>query len=86
LREKELTLTVVNPHVSEPRDTQIAVRGARLKSAKATVLSHSDIHAHNSFDQRNVVTPIVQSAEIKGDVLNFQFPAASVTKLAVQLA
>jgi alpha-N-arabinofuranosidase len=86
LREKELTLTVVNPHVSEPRDTQIAVRGARLKSAKATVLSHSDIHAHNSFDQRNVVTPKVQSAEIKGEVLNFQFPAASVTKLAVQLA
>lgn len=86
LRDKELTLTVVNPHVSEPRDTQITVRGAKLKSAMATVLTHSDIHAHNTFDQRNVVTPKEQSAEIKGDVLNFRFPAASVTKLAVQLA
>jgi alpha-L-arabinofuranosidase len=86
LRDKELTLTVVNPHVSGPRDTQITVRGAKLKSASATVLSHPDIHAHNTFDQRNVVTPKEQSAEIKGDVLNFRFPAASVTKLAVQLA
>jgi alpha-N-arabinofuranosidase len=86
LRGKELTLTVVNPHVSGPRDTQITVRGAKLKSATATVLSHSDIHAHNTFDQRNVITPKQQSAEVKGDVLNFQFLAASVTKLAVQLA
>lgn len=86
LLDKELTLTVVNPHVSGARDTQITVRGAKLKNATAAVLTHSDIHAHNTFDQRNVVTPKQQSAEIKGDVLNFRFPAASVTKLAVQLA
>lgn len=86
LRDKELTLTVVNPHVSEPRDTQIAVRGAKLNAATATVLSHADIHAHNTFAQRNVVEPKTQSADVKGDILSFRFPAASVTKLAVQLA
>ncbi len=86
LREKELTLTVVNPHVSEPRDTQVTVRGAKLKAATATVLSHADIHAHNTFAQRNVVEPQTQSAEVRGDILRFRFPAASVTKLAVELA
>jgi alpha-N-arabinofuranosidase len=85
LREKDLTLTVVNPHVTEARDAQITVRGAKLKTAAATVLTNTDIHAHNSFADRNVVAPRTQSAEIKGDVLNFQFPPASVTKLAVQL-
>jgi alpha-N-arabinofuranosidase len=86
LREKELTLTVVNPHVGEPRDTQVTVRGAKLKAATATVLSHADIHAHNTFAQRNVVEPQTQSAEVRGDILSFRFPAASVTKLAVELA
>jgi len=86
LREKELTLTVVNPHVSEARDTQISVRGAKFKSAGATVLTHADIHAHNTFAQRDVVTPKTQSAEVKGDIVTFRFPAASVTKLAIQLA
>ena len=86
LREKELTLTVVNPHVSEARDTQISVRGAKFRSGAATMLTHSDIHAHNTFAQRDVVTPKTQSAEVKGDTVTFRFPAASVTKLAIQLA
>jgi alpha-N-arabinofuranosidase len=86
LRDKELTLTVVNPHVSEQRDAQVTVRGAKLNGATATVLSHADIHAHNTFAQRNVVEPKTQTAVVKGDILSFRFPAASVTKLAVQLA
>jgi alpha-L-arabinofuranosidase len=86
LRDNELTLTVVNPHVSEVRDTQISVRGAKFKSAAATVLTHADIHAHNTFAQRDVLTPKTQSAEVKGDTVTFRFPAASVTKLAIQLA
>jgi alpha-L-arabinofuranosidase len=71
--------------VSEAREAQLLVRGAKMRSAAATVLSHADIHAHNTFSERNAVTPKEQSAEVKGDVLNFRFPAASVTKLTVQL-
>jgi alpha-N-arabinofuranosidase len=85
LRDKELTLTVVNPDVKEARETQVIVRGAKVKSAAATVLTNPDIHAHNTFGDRDVVTPKPQSAEVSGDSLSFRFPAASVTKLAVQL-
>ncbi len=85
LRDKELTLTVVNPHVSESRDTQISVRGANFKSAAATVLTNADIHAHNTFSQKDAVTPKPQNGDVKGDILTFRFPAASVTKLAIQL-
>jgi alpha-L-arabinofuranosidase len=77
---------VVNPHVSEARDTQISVRGAKFKSAAATMLTHADIHAHNTFVQRDEVTPKTQSAEVKGDIVTFRFPPASVTKLGIQLA
>jgi alpha-L-arabinofuranosidase len=85
LREKELTVTAVNPHVSEARDGQVIVRGAKIKSATATVLTNADIHAHNTFAEKNVVVPREETAEIKDGVLQFRFPAASVTKLAVEL-
>lgn len=85
LRNKDLTLTVVNPHVSQARDTEVVLRGAKIKSAGAIVLTNSDIHAHNTFSDKNVVEPKAQSAEVRGDVVNFHFPPASVTKLSLQL-
>ena len=39
LHDKELVLTVVNPHVSAARETRIGVRGASLKSGTATTLT-----------------------------------------------
>ena len=86
LRDKDLTLTVVNPHVSQARETEIGVRGAALKSGQVTWLSHSDIHAHNTFDHRDVVTPQTKGLDIKGGKLNYVFPPASVTKLGLTLS
>ena len=85
LHGKELVLTAVNPNVKEPIDAQIVTRGVRVKSGNATVLTASDIHAHNTFDQREVVVPRSKAMELKGDALHFTFPAASVTKLELTL-
>jgi alpha-L-arabinofuranosidase len=85
LHDKELVLTVVNPHVSEPRETSIVMRGATLKSGTATTLTHSDIYAHNTFDQREVVTPQTISLEFRGADLTYSFAPASVTRLTLSL-
>ena len=85
LHDKELVLTVVNPHVSEARETEIGIRGGTLKSGTATTLTHSDIHAHNSFAERNVVSPKNSSVDFRGGALTYSFPPASVTKLALTL-
>jgi alpha-L-arabinofuranosidase len=86
LHDKELTVTVVNPSVSDARDAEIVIRGATLKSGSATVLTHSDIHAHNTFAQKNVVVPETRNVEIKGAALNYVFPPASVTKMSLTLS
>jgi alpha-L-arabinofuranosidase len=86
LRDKELTLTVVNPHVTEARPAEIVVRGAAPKSGSATVLTNPDIHAHNTFDQKHRVIPETKTVDIKGAILNWMFPPASVTKLALTLS
>jgi alpha-L-arabinofuranosidase len=86
LRHKELTLTVVNPHVADGRDAEVLVRDAQINMAEATVLTHADIHAHNTFSEKNVVAPQSASVDIKSDALNFRFPPASVTKLTIKLS
>lgn len=85
LHDKELVLTVVNPHVKESRQTEIGVRGASVRSATATTLTHSDIHAHNSFAERDIVGPRNQSVEIKGELVTCTIPPASVTKFSLAL-
>ena len=85
LHDKELVVTVVNPHASEAREAELSMRGATVKSGSVTTLNHSDIHAHNSFEEREAIKPQTKSLEIKSSV-RFTFPAASVTKLALSLA
>ncbi|MGA7916419.1 MAG: alpha-L-arabinofuranosidase C-terminal domain-containing protein [Candidatus Acidiferrales bacterium] len=86
LHDKQLVLTLVNPHVSEARETRIGVHGGSVRSAAATILANADIHAHNTFEQRDAVTPHDQAAEVQNGGLTFVCPAASVTKLVLDLA
>lgn len=85
LHDKVLVLTAVNPHVSEPCETEIGIPGATIRSGTATTLTSSDIHAHNSFDQRDALQPQTEAIEAKGRVLTHRFPPASVTKLTLTL-
>jgi alpha-N-arabinofuranosidase len=83
---KDLVLTMVNPHLSEMRETEIAIRGGEVKSAITTVLTGSDMHAHNSFDQRAAVVPRVKDSGFTGSRFTLEVPAASVTNLVLTLS
>jgi len=85
LHGKELVLTAVNPHATEARDTEIVVRGARIQSVRATTLTSSDIHAHNTFENPRVLEPKDVEAALKGPTLIFRFSPASVTRLQISL-
>jgi len=86
IKGKTLTLTVVNTHVREAREAEVAVRGARVVSARETTLTSDDIHAHNSFAQPDTVEPSEgAAAEARGGVLVHRFPPASVTRLTMEL-
>lgn len=82
---KQLTLTVTNPHASEARETEIVVRGARVGSAQARVLSALDVHAHNTFENPNLVEPRNEQVTVTPGVVSFRFPPASVTRLQIAL-
>jgi alpha-L-arabinofuranosidase len=86
VKEKDLTLTIVNPHVSQPREASIDLLGGEMGSGRVTTLTHTDIHAHNTFENPDVVRP--RTAEMKGSgaMIRYTFEPASVTLLQIRLA
>jgi alpha-N-arabinofuranosidase len=82
---ESLVVTVVNPSTSEPRETEISLSGATAKSGTITTLSNLDIHAHNSFQRRDVVVPVTSKLKVGGSAVVISFPAASVSTLQIEL-
>jgi len=85
LHDKDLVLTAVNPSVKDSVEAQIVIRGAKAASGTSEVLAASDIHARNTFEQRDAVTPKAGQLKVNGEGLVVRFPAASVTKLVLRL-
>jgi alpha-N-arabinofuranosidase len=86
LHDKTLVLTAVNPDTAKPMLAEINVRGAIVKAGTATVLTAPDIHARNTFEQPDALLPKTAGLNIRGGAVSFEFPAASVVKLELQLA
>lgn len=81
-----VTLTMVNPSLERPFETQVALRGAAVSRVTGTVLASSDMHAHNTFDQPETVKSTSLNVSVQGEFLNLTIPAASVAKLEINLA
>jgi alpha-N-arabinofuranosidase len=84
---KRLTLTVTNLDLKAARETEIAIRGAQVKSGEALVLdSGGDRNAHNRFDNPRAVEPKTGAAPVvRNALVTYRFPAASVTRLTFEL-
>jgi alpha-L-arabinofuranosidase len=85
IQGKQALLTVVNPDLKNAHETEIAVRGARIASARATVLTSTDMHAHNTLDQPHALEPKSDSHVTVGLPFVYKFAPASVTSLALTL-
>lgn len=85
VREKNLTITAVNPNVSEGRVAEIILRGGTAKSATMSFLANADIHAHNTFAQPDVVVPQKKALQVSGERFVVELPAASVAAVSVEL-
>ena len=87
LTGKTLTLTVVNPHLTESHPAQIILRGAANATvAEAEVLGGEDVHAHNTFEQPNAVVTRKVTATVSGKVVQCTLPPSSVTRFTITLA
>ncbi len=61
------------------------MRGAEVRSLTATALAVRDVHDHNTFEQPEIVVPTTATVAVDGSPFVYEFPAASVTKLEIDL-
>jgi alpha-N-arabinofuranosidase len=85
VRGKDLTISVVNPDVSQPREARINLRDSTATSGAVTTLTGTDIHAHNTFEAPDTVHPQTQELKVSGSEIVYAFPPASVTLLQIEL-
>jgi alpha-N-arabinofuranosidase len=86
LKDKQLTLTVVNPHHADAREAEIALRGATVTAGQSRTLTSTDLHAYNSFSNPNALVPVQSGVNASGTVFSYKFAPASVTCLKLMLA
>lgn len=84
-KDKILTLTVVNPHACQARETEINLRGGRIKQTRHEVITHQNIQAQNTFEDPNQLRAIEMPMAGRGSSLTCTFPPASVNKLTIGL-
>ncbi len=80
-----VTLTLTNPHLTQPRETEIVLRGASVRSGSVMTLANADVHAHNTFAAPQTVAPVTTSLTASGSVVVHRLPPASVTRLQLTL-
>ncbi len=86
VRGKQAVLTVVNPDLKNAAETEIAVRGAQIRDAKITVLTSTDMRAHNTLDQPHALEPKQDASPAGGSPFVYSFKPASVTRLDLSLS
>jgi alpha-N-arabinofuranosidase len=87
---KHIVLTVTNPHLDRALSTTVVVRGATVRSGDVTQLTHTDPHAHNTFDAPEVVrlgatAPLALPTSSASDTFTLTLPPASVTRVVCML-
>jgi len=86
VKDGTLCVTAVNSHPSQSVELDLDIRQGRLSTAEVVILSADDIHAHNTFDQPDVVqlgsTKVV---EAQGGNFRVTLPAGSVVRVIGKL-
>jgi len=80
-----VTLTLVNTDLLASTQTQVSMRGLNIRSGKGWVLAAADMHAHNTFENKNAVKLADLRVALSEKMLNVSIPPASVTKLELTL-
>jgi alpha-N-arabinofuranosidase len=77
-----LCITLVNTHPTQAVELDLEVYHSKLDEVELVTLAADDIHAHNTFEQPDVIKltqPVI--LKVHGDVVRTPLPAGSVVRL-----
>jgi alpha-N-arabinofuranosidase len=85
IKGKRVTLTAVNSDLNQAVETEVQVQGTHVQNAAGTIIAAGDMHAHNTFDQPDVVHSTPHPVSPKADHVRVTIPPASVFRLEIDL-
>jgi alpha-L-arabinofuranosidase len=86
IREKQVTVTLVNPSVDSSTAVRIRFAGGALPAeARGTVLTHADMRARNTFDKTDEVKPSALPVKVDGQSVVLDLPRQSVAAIEIRI-
>ena len=83
---KQLFLTAVNPSITETRETEIIIHGAKIKSGRVTTFQDNNIRNYNNLDNpSNIKLPQQSNLHVQNGTTVHLFKNASVTSMEIEL-
>jgi len=82
---RNLTITLVHSHASDPADVTIRLAGASAAGVRQTILTHQTLNAHNTFDKPQEVIPKSSSTPFAGTAFVCKLAPASINRLDIRL-
>jgi alpha-N-arabinofuranosidase len=87
IRERRLTVTLTNPSLDAALPVRIKLAGgARASEAKATVLTHQDMRATNTFRDLEEVKPVAHPVKVNADGIELNLPRHALVLLECEIA
>ena len=83
---KDLFLTLVHSHVTEPLEVSIRVAGASVSAARRTAIHHAALNAHNTFERPAEVAPVAGDVPAQGTEARIVLEPASISRIDLKLA
>jgi alpha-N-arabinofuranosidase len=86
VRDKSLTVTLTNPSLQESVATRIRLAGgAGVREGRATVLTHQDMHATNTFEKPTEVGLAALTVHVSRDTATVTIPKQAVVAVSLRL-
>jgi alpha-N-arabinofuranosidase len=86
-RGKSLTVTLTNPSLRDRVVTRIRLSGgAQLREGRASVLTHEDMHAANTFDRPGEVALAALPVQVSGATATLTIPNQAAVAVSLELA
>jgi len=87
LRDRSLTVTLTNPSLRDGVVARLRLAGgAHLREARATVLTHEDMRAANTFEKPQEVALASLPAQVSADTATVTIPKQAVVAVSIQIA
>lgn len=83
-KDGKIYVSLVNTNPKEAVDVSVNLAGAKVTSAKGSVLTSEAMDAHNTFEKPNLIKPAPFSAQAKDGKLSVKLPAKSVVVVAAE--